>query len=333
MNNLYFAEARYIRRIDAATGIITTIAGTGLNSFNGDSILAINANITPFFFTFGANGSIYFSDWNNNRVRKIDQNTGIITTVAGSLNGFSGDSGLAINAKLSNPTGLAIDAQGNIFVSDRNNNRIRRIDHATQVITTIAGTGVGGYNGDTIPATTAQLNNPYNLCFDVLGNLLIADWFNARIRRVDANTGIITTIAGTGTVGYCCDNVLATSAQIPEIFDLSVDLLGNIYFTGGNWVLKITTPETSIPETQQKNGKVLVYPNPSSDNITFRLSSFTQNETIQIMDIFGRVVYKENIRANDTQVDVSRWSSGIYFYEVRSGLQIPTSIRGKFIKQ
>ncbi len=334
MNNLYFAEARYIRRIDAATGIITTIAGTGLNSFNGDSILAINANISPFYFAFGSNNTIYFTDPNLKRVRKIDQNNGMITTVAGTgASGFGGDSGLAINAILNTPTGIALDAYENIYLSDKYNNRIRRIDHATGIITTIAGTGISGYNGDNIPALSAQLFQMNNLCFDASGNLLIADMGNSRIRKIDANSGIITTFAGTGIGGgYCCDSMFATSANFGYVYDIFLDAFGITYFVeSSNRVLKITTLETNITETQQKNGKVLVYPNPSSNIITFRLSSFTQNETIQIMDIFGRVVYKENIRANDTQVAVSNWSSGVYFYSLNQGAG--AAIRGKFIKE
>jgi hypothetical protein len=155
---------------------------------------------------------------------------GIITTIAGTgVQGYSGDNSLATSAQLNYPTGVAIDAAGNILISDRYNHRLRMISKTTGVITTIAGTGVYGYSGDNGLATLAQLAHPYYIAIDVTGNILIADSFNYRVRMI--SNGIITTIAGTGVNGYSGDNGLATSAQLSYPSGIAIDLSGNILIT------------------------------------------------------------------------------------------------------
>ncbi|MEI6816389.1 MAG: T9SS type A sorting domain-containing protein, partial [Bacteroidota bacterium] len=335
-HNLYFSENLYIRKVDAVTNIITTIAGTGSSTFNGDNILAVNANIVPRYIDIDYLGNIYFADGNNSRIRKIDASTGIITTIAGTGSpGYTGDSGLAINARIcNNPEGIALDANNNIYIGDYGNNCIRRIDHTTGIITTVAGTGVLGYNGDNILATDAQLNHPYNVCFDLNGNLLIGDGDNFRIRKIDHQTGIITTFAGNGNSGYCCDNVLATSTPIATTYDLCFDIWGNEYHTDGNRIRKITALPTGNQETKLLDNVVSVYPNPATNSITIHQDNYSPNEQIIITDIMGHEVYKAPLTGIDNTIELTKWSSGVYFYEVRgSGLQIPTSIRGKFIKE
>ena len=153
--------------------------------------------------------ALYIADQVNNRVRKVSG--GIITTVAGTgTAGYSGDGGQATSAQLNNPLGVAVDAQGSLYIADYANHRVRKVSGG--IITTVAGTGTAGYSGDGGQATSAQLNFPVGVAVDAQGSLYIADSDNYRVRKVSG--GIITTVAGTGTAGYSGDGGQATSAQL-----------------------------------------------------------------------------------------------------------------------
>ena len=155
-----------------------------------------------------------------------------ISTVAGKDEpGFFGDGGLATDARLEGPWGVAVDVKGDVFIADDQNTRIRRVDAVTGIISTYAGTGVFGYNGDGFSAITAQLHNPRGICFDNSGGLLIADYGNHRIRRIDTSTNIITTVAGSGNQGFFGDGGSALQAQLDHPIAVSVDDIGNIYIT------------------------------------------------------------------------------------------------------
>lgn len=175
-----------IRRVDFATGDITDAAGTDELGFSGDGKLATNARISnPTGLAIDKNGSLYFSDTGNDRIRKINTNTGIITTIAGTgKKGLTKDGVLAVKAKLSNPLGLAIDKNGDLFYVDRGTNRVRKIDITNGIVTTIAGNGKSGFSGDQGPAMDAKLSNPTGIAFDNLGNLYIVDRGNNRIRKI-----------------------------------------------------------------------------------------------------------------------------------------------------
>lgn len=180
----------------------------------------------PVAVALDSNGNLYIADEADNRIRKVDP-TGIISTYAGTgLPGYSGDRGPAKNAQLSFPTGIAMDAKGNLFVADAGNFLVRRIA-VDGTINTVAGNGKPNFAGDNGPATSAQID-PVAVALDSTGNLYIADGLNYRIRKVDTN-GIITTIAGNGTEGDVGDNGPATSAEIDFVTDLAVDNLGNVY--------------------------------------------------------------------------------------------------------
>ena len=142
-------------------------------------------------------GNVFIADNNNNRIREVNRATGLITTVAGNGNyGYSGDNGPATAAELANPTGVAVDAAGDLFIADSSNNVVRELNHATGLITTIAGSGAEGYCGDNGPATAAGLWDPSGLALDAAGDLFIADTHNQRIREVNLSTSVITTVAG-----------------------------------------------------------------------------------------------------------------------------------------
>ncbi|MFN7929481.1 MAG: SBBP repeat-containing protein [Blastocatellia bacterium] len=192
--NLLFADSsnHRIRKITPA-GIISTIAGSASPGFSGDGGEATAARLgRPHALAFDAAKNLYFTDTDNSCIRKITPN-GIITTVAGQggKEGFAGDGGPAVNALLDHPVGLAIDAQGNLFIADTLNHRIRRVD-AKGIITTIAGLGptgftVGRWNGDGMAATLARLNLPSGITLDRAGNLYIADYYNFRLRKLVPN--------------------------------------------------------------------------------------------------------------------------------------------------
>src|SRR5262245_40525257 len=167
---------------------------------------------------------------------------GIISTYAGG-GGSTQDGVLATNYRLFNPSDVALDASGNVFIVDSGNHKVLRVDRATQIVSTVAGTGSPGYNGDNIAATSAQLNDPIGIAFDAAGNLYISDTDNARIRRVDAVTRIITTYAGTGVPGHNGDSIRANSAQLNDPYHICFDRSGNLYIaeSAGHRVRMVNT--------------------------------------------------------------------------------------------
>jgi sugar lactone lactonase YvrE len=225
--NLYFAETanHTIRKVDSA-GYITTIAGTGTEGFSGDGGLATQAQLdSPQGLALGTTNHLYIGDTHNNRIRCLDLVTGIITTIAGSDAGFSGDGGAALAARLNRPTAIAADSDNTLYIADSSNHRIRRVT-SDGVITTIAGNGVEGFSGDGGPATSATLDSPGGLAVDADKNLYVADTRNNRIRKVSAKTGVISTIAGTGSLGNLGDGTLATGAAFALPHGLTIDSTG-----------------------------------------------------------------------------------------------------------
>lgn len=230
--NIFIADTNNhrIRRVDTK-GIITTIAGNGIAGFGGDDALAANSTLnTPTAIITDDLGNILFTDSVNHRVRLIDTK-GTITTIAGNgVKGFRGDGGLATAASLANPKGLSLDPQGNLFISDTDNSRIRQVN-AARMINTIAGNGGIGFSGDGAPALVANFNNPQAITADGLGSLLIVDSANHRVRRVDLKTGIITTIAGNGLAAFSGDNGIAISASLNFPSSVAIDGNGKIFIT------------------------------------------------------------------------------------------------------
>jgi len=226
---------------NAQSGNIYTLAGNGTAGFSGDGGPATAAKLNgPTDIFEDASGNFYIADRNNNRVRKINT-SGIISTIAGTgAAGYTGDGGLATLAKLSHPNGVVVDASGNVYIADESNNVIRMINTAG-IISTIAGNGTAGFSGDGGAATLCQFNDPQAVATDATGNIYIADNTNSRVRMVNP-AGIISTIAGGGVPAFTVDGVPATSVNLCNIHDVSVDNAGNIYFTNqGCWhFLRIT---------------------------------------------------------------------------------------------
>ncbi len=231
--NLFVAETEYNVILKVATnGIITTVVG-GTNGL-GDGGAATNAGLfAPWGVAVDASGSLFIADTANQRIRRVGTN-GIITTVAGNgTYGYSGDGGPATSAELNGPAGMTVDASGNLFIADRDNQRIRKVG-TNGIITTAAGNGYyntnrgGGYSGDGGPATKAELYYPSGVAVDASGNLFVAG--NNVIRKVGTN-GIITTMAGNGIEGYSGDGGPVTSAELNNPAGVTVDGSGNLFIT------------------------------------------------------------------------------------------------------
>ncbi|MFJ3205745.1 RICIN domain-containing protein [Streptomyces sp. NPDC086989] len=231
---------------ERSAAAISTVAGTGVPGFAGDNERAAAAQLNhPFGLAMDSNGTLYFSDCDNHRIRKITTD-GKVTTIAGTgTAGFRGDGGPATAAQLKTPRGMAVDSEGDLYVADSENHRIRKIT-ADGKITTIAGTGVAGFRGDGGPATVAQLNLPYAVTVDSAGVLYIADYKNHRIRKIAAD-GKISTVAGTGVAGFGGDGGPAISAKLNYPYAVLLDSAGVLYIADvDNRRVRKMTPDGKI---------------------------------------------------------------------------------------
>ena len=250
--NLFFADfhAFCVRRVSPA-GIITTVAGNGKWGFSGDGGPATSAQVSqPDGLALDAAGNLYIADWGNGRIRRVSP-SGIIATVAGGGSSL-GDGGQATSARVSNPRGIAVDVMGNLYIAEQTGERIRRVSPAG-IITTVTGTGTGGFSGDGGPATSAQVRNPLGVAVDGTGNLYIADSGNHRIRRVSPSATpfqppLISTVAGDGTELYSGDGGPASSAQIPWPRTLTLDSAGRVYVTTFN-AIRMLAPTCTASAT------------------------------------------------------------------------------------
>ena len=241
IGNIYIADdVQHLVRKVSVQGICTVIAGTGAYGFSGDGGPAISAELrNPYNVAIDNHGNVFIADSYDHRIRKVSAN-GIISTIAGNgVQGFSGDGGVAVNASLNGPNALAIDKEGNVFISDCSNYRIRKVG-TNGLITTIAGTGEQGYSADGIYAVNAKMGILTGVALDNSGNVLVTDF---RIRKINTN-GVITTIAGNGTQGFGGDEGLAVNAQLAGLEgSVAVDDQGNIFISDSqnNRVRKVTT--------------------------------------------------------------------------------------------
>ncbi|MDP6821847.1 MAG: hypothetical protein QF554_00955 [Dehalococcoidia bacterium] len=192
-----------------------------------------------------SHGNLYVSG--SNVVRRVDAITRVITTVVGTgESGYDGDGRLAIEAQLSAPVGVAIDSEGNLYVADSFSNRIRRVDATTGIISTVAGTGDTGGGGDGGLATEAQIYTPNDVVVDAEGHIFVAAFSDNRVRRVDAVTGVISTVAGTREWGYDGDGGPAGEAIIRGPTSLSLDAEGNLYIADrGNGLIRVVVGAAS----------------------------------------------------------------------------------------
>jgi streptogramin lyase len=249
--NLIIGDPRNnrVRMVDAASGTITTVAGTGDMGYSGDGGPATEAWLSePKVAVVGPDNAVYIADYGNSVIRRVDRSSGTITTFAGNGRArASGDGGPALAAGMA-PRSIAFDRDGNLLVVDREADSIRLVDMQTGIITTVAGSGPCPsegpecYGGDGSPALEAQLNNPRGVGVDAAGNLYIADSDNNRVRRVAADSGLISTVAGTGELGSRGDGGPATKARLANPRHVAFDAAGSLYIvdTNNNRVRKVS---------------------------------------------------------------------------------------------
>jgi sugar lactone lactonase YvrE len=264
--NIYIADTNgnyRIRKINSS-GTIQTVAGNGTSGSSGDGGPAINAQIGPFAggMVIDGAGNLLFTDSfpPNSRIRRLTP-AGIITSIAGGGDGYSGDGGLGINAMFRTPWDLAMDAAGSLYVADSGNHRIRKIS-PNGIVSTVAGNGSQGFSGDGGLAISATLNGPLGVAVDSAGNIYISDTWNHRIRRVTPS-GIISTVAGDGNANFGGDGGPAVSAQLNKPVDLAFDSTGKLYVADvDNGRIRVLVPRALFVEpavltfTSQMGGPV-----------------------------------------------------------------------------
>lgn len=238
INNITItARDLFGREGHATIGVVLTasqslivVAGSGNYTSGGDGGLAIAAGMSPYYIAIDGAGNLFIAEPFNNRVRRVDASTGIVTTVAGGGSASPGDGGLATNVALAMPRSVAIDQSGNLYITEQGGNRVRKVA-PNGIITTLAGTGAAGYSGDGGPAVNAQLSGPTITAFDNAGNLYVADADNRRVRKIAADSSVITTVAGNGIRGFGGDGGPAVNAQFGRIFGLALDNENNLYIS------------------------------------------------------------------------------------------------------
>jgi sugar lactone lactonase YvrE len=216
--------------------MVSTLIGDGTPAFSDKRIN------NPYGIVIGPDGALYFCDLDNQRIRRLDFKTRVLTTVAGNgVRGYSGDGGLSTEAALNMPHEIRFDRRGDLYIVERDNHVVRKVDSKSRIISTIAGTGVAGFSGDNGPANKAQLRSPHSIAFDRHGDLLICDVGNHRIRLVNQKTGFITTYAGTGERKPTPDGAPLAGTPLNGPRTIDVDSKGNLYLAlrEGNAIYRI----------------------------------------------------------------------------------------------
>jgi sugar lactone lactonase YvrE len=236
--NYYITDAANNRIRKVSGGTISTVVGNGSAGWSGDGGAATSATLWgPLGIAIEGSNDLFIVDTQNYIIRKVNAGTGVITTLAGNGNSCipttlpCGDGGPATSASFTYPTSVAVDSNGNFYIADYAGNRVRKVSSGG-TITTLAGTGIAGYNGDGGLAKSALLNHPYGVTVDSSGNVYIADTSNSRIRKVDTS-GTITTYALNGKLNFSGDGLLATKASMFRPFEVAMDPKGNLYIGGG----------------------------------------------------------------------------------------------------
>ncbi len=273
MGNLYFADTgnNVIRKVSAFDGTIITVAGTlGLGGYSGDTGLASSARLnSPNGLAFDAAGDLYIADAGNHVVRMVAAGSGTILTVAGKgFPAYTGDGGAATSANLNSPWGITVSAAGELYIADQGNHVIRKVD-ATGLISTVVGTGIQGFNGDGGPASASQLDAPASVLLDVAGNLYIADSGNNRVRKVNAATGNINTVAGQGSGSFSGDGGPATNAGLYGPYSLTLDSQGSLFIADvfHNRIRKVTS-----------NAATLIFPAMRVDRVSSAQAETLEND-------------------------------------------------------
>jgi len=311
--NVYIVERtnNRIRKVNTS-GVITTIVGNGAFGYSGDGGAATAAELyEPQGVAVDGSENVYIADFNNNRIRKVNT-SGVITTIAGNgTRGYSGDGGAATEAELSGPSGVAIDASGNIYIADAGNGRIRKVI-TSGVISTIAGNGTVGYSGDGGAATAAELFYPTSVAIDGSGNVYIADTYNNFVRKMNT-IGVITTFAGNGTFGYSGDGGAATTAELNYPYGVAVDGSSNVYIADyvNNSIRKINGTPTIISALPALSQPTL-FPNPATNQLTI-LTPVNNYSSFTISNLMGQQIIHQPITTPETKINIATLPAGVYF--------------------
>ena len=227
----------------AANPSVSTLIGTGARGYSDREVN------NPYGLVIGPDRALYFCDLDNQRIRRLDLKTHLTSTVAGNgQRAYGGDGGSATAATLNMPHEIQFDSAGNIYIAERDNHVVRKVEAKTGIISTFAGTGMPGFSGDGGPAARAQLRQPHSIAVDPSGKLLICDIGNHRIRQVDFSTGVIETYGGTGERQPTPDGALVKTAPLNGPRTMSFDRDGNLYLAlrEGNAIYRIATKAGTI---------------------------------------------------------------------------------------
>ena len=290
-------EADYVLEVNTQ-GIMSIVAGVGSAGFYGDGGPATAAALNnPSGVAVNAAGDVFIADTGNSRIQEVNT-SGVISTVAGNLEpGYNGDNIAATSAELWYPEGVAVDGNGNLFIADWENQRIREVN-SSGIITTVAGDGVFGYGGDNGAATSAELGGPFSIAIDPSDDLFIADADNNSVREVNASTGVITTVAGNGVGFFSGDNGPATAAELDDPAGIAIDAATDSVFvadTDNNRVREfspgargwrgrqlgvLTAPSVTnaiTPESTQSTSGLVVTPNAADEGFVadFQITGIT----------------------------------------------------------
>jgi sugar lactone lactonase YvrE len=227
----------------AAGARVSTLIGTGAGGYSDTQVN------NPYGLVVGPDGALYFCDLDNQRIRRLDLTTRQLTTIAGSGDrGYRGDGGPAIAAALNMPHELRFDRRGDLYIAERDSHVVRKVDRATGIITTVAGTGIAGFSGDGGPGANAQLRQPHSIVFDRDGTLLICDIGNHRIRRLHLDTGVIETYAGTGEAAATSDGAPVRGAPLKGPRTMALARNGDLYLAlrEGNAIYRIDAASQTL---------------------------------------------------------------------------------------
>ncbi len=318
-DNVYITDRFHDQVFKVAGSSISVHCGNGHQGRTGDGGDCHDGTfMIPAASCVDGMGNTYIADYGSNEIRKVNT-SGILSRVAGTgTSGFSGDGGSAVLAKISAPSGVACDHDGNVYFTDKGNHRIRKIDIATGNISTICGTGTAGFSGDGSAAVSAQIKSPTGISIDLAGNIFFCDNGNNRIRKINVD-GIITTIAGTGIAGYSGDGGSPLAAKISNPTGVWVDESASVYIAdaSNNRIRKIsfspTGPKASLGENE--TNRLTVSPNPSSGLVTLTVSEDMLNQPVQVVALDGRVVYSSTIVSLNQEISLDQ-PAGIYMIEV-----------------
>jgi sugar lactone lactonase YvrE len=323
--NLYIADYgnNLIRKVVGGFGTITTFAGDyALGAgYSGDGGAAVFAQLSsPTGIAFDASGNLYIADAGNNVIRMVST-SGTISTVAGNNAlgaGYSGDGSSATSAQLNNPVHVIMDNTGVMYISDNNNNVVRKV--AGGIISTYAGNGTLGYSGDGGAAKAAELDFPYGLAIDKNNLLYISDEHNNVIRKVDA-TGKISTVVGDYSfgAGYSGDGGSATLAELYHPNGIVFDPSGNLYIGDiHNNVIREVTGITGIQEISGEDTPINIYPNPANNELRIEALGNVKYSNVEMYSILGSKVIEQKFTTNKITLNVQGLSAGMYLVKLNT---------------